>query len=336
MSELDLRLDLMQAKETPRELMDALNRSILERVVNSTDEAIITENLQGIVTSWNVGAEKMFGYATSEAVGQHISFLIPRASNTSVQGFIQRMMLGERIAPFETQRVHKSGFRVNVRVSMSPILSAGGEVAGVVSITGAPSEAKGMRSEARLWELTSNLPIFVLGTDIRGLITLAEGRALSTLGFGSRDLVGRSMEEVFANQPQMLEATRAAMRGEGLSFQFQWLDRHFETWLTPVLDGEKRTGLRAIAFDISDRINTQKALDTSDMQLREIIDALPVRVVRIDKQGFINLYEGRDVKPQTSLERIGRSAFEVFGSSQVIVTGLKRALSGESFTAVIE
>jgi PAS domain-containing protein len=92
MSELDLRLELLQAKETPRELMDALNRSILERVVNSTDEAIITENLQGIVTSWNAGAEKMFGYSTAEAVGQHISFLIPRASNTSVQGFIQRMM----------------------------------------------------------------------------------------------------------------------------------------------------------------------------------------------------------------------------------------------------
>ena len=336
MSELDIRLELIQARETPREMMDALNRSILERVVNSTDEAIITENLQGIVTSWNVGAEKMFGYATSEAVGQHISFLIPRANNTSIQGFIQRMMLGERIPPFETQRVHKSGFRVNVRVSMSPILDVGGGVAGVVSISGAPSEMKGMRSEARLWELTSNLPIFVLGTDVRGLITLAEGRALDTLGFNSRNLVGRSMQEVFEDQPQMLEATQAAMRGEGLSFSFQWHDRHFETWLTPVLDGEKRTGLRAIAFDITDRIKAQKALDTSDMQLREIIDALPVRVVRIDKAGFINLYEGRDVKPQTSLERIGRSAFEVFGSSEVIVTGLKRALSGESFTAVIE
>ena len=336
MSELDLRLELVQAKETPREMMDALNRSILERVVNSTDEAIITENIQGIVTSWNVGAEKMFGYATSEAVGQHISFLIPRANNTSIQGFIQRMMLGERIPPFETQRVHKSGFRVNVRVSMSPILDAAGGVAGVVSISGAPSEMKGMRSEARLWELTSNLPIFVLGTDVRGLITLAEGRALDTLGFLSRNLVGRSMQEVFEDQPQMLQATEAAIRGEGLSFSFEWHGRHFETWLTPVLDGEKRTGLRAIGFDITDRIKAQKALDTSDMQLREIIDALPVRVVRIDKAGYINLYEGRDVTPQTSLERIGRSAFEVFGSSAVIVAGLKRALSGESFTAVIE
>jgi PAS domain S-box-containing protein len=336
MSELDLRLELVQAKETPREMMDALNRSILERVVNSTDEAIITENLQGIVTSWNIGAEKMFGYTTPEAVGQHISFLIPRANNTSVQGFIQRMMLGEKIQPFETQRVHKSGFRVNVRVSMSPILDTSNAVVGVVSITGAPSEMKGMRSEARLWELTSNLPIFVLGTDMRGSITLAEGRALDTLGFESRNLVGRLMQDVFEGQPEMLEAVQAATRGEGLSFSFGWHGRHFETWLTPVLDGDKRTGLRAIAFDITDRINAQTALSTSDMQLREIIDALPVRVARIDVHGIISLYEGRDVTPQTSLERVGRSAFEVFGSNQVVVAGLKRALSGESFTAVIE
>jgi PAS domain S-box-containing protein len=336
MGELDLRLELVQAKETPREMMDALNRSILERVVNSTDEAIVTENLQGIVTSWNVGAEKMFGYTTAEAVGQHISFLIPRANNTSVQGFIQRMMLGEKIPPFETQRVHKSGFRVNVRVSMSPILDTNNAVVGVVSITGAPSEMKGMRSEARLWELTSNLPIFVLGTDMRGSITLAEGRALDLLGFESRNLVGRAIQDVFEGQPQMLEAVQAATRGEGLSFSFEWHGRHFETWLTPVLDGDKRTGLRAIAFDITDRINAQTALNTSDMQLREIIGALPVRVARIDVNGIISLYEGRDVRPQTSLERVGRSAFEVFGSSQVVVAGLKRALAGESFTAVIE
>ncbi len=336
MSELDLRLELVQAKETPREMMDALNRSILERVVNSTDEAIITENLQGIVTSWNVGAEKMFGYATSEAVGQHISFLIPRANNTSVQGFIQRMMLGEKIPPFETQRVHKSGFRVNVRVAMSPILDINQSVVGVVSITGAPSEMKGMRSEARLWELTSNLPIFVLGTDMRGSITLAEGRALNTLGFESRNLVGRLIQDVFEGHPQMLLAVQVAMRGEGLSFSFGWHGRHFETWLTPVLDGDKRTGLRAIAFDITDRINAQTALSTSDMQLREIIDALPVRVARIDVDGIISLYEGRDVTPQTSLERVGRSAFEVFGSNKMVVAGLKRALAGESFTAVIE
>ncbi len=336
MGELDLRLELVQAKETPREMMDALNRSILERVVNSTDEAIITENLQGIVTSWNVGAEKMFGYATSEAVGQHISFLIPRANNTSVQGFIQRMMLGEKIPPFETQRVHKSGFRVNVRVAMSPILDTNHSVIGVVSITGAPSEMKGMRSEARLWELTSNLPIFVLGTDMRGSITLAEGRALGMLGFESRDLVGRLMHDVFEGHPQMLQAVQAAIRGEGLSFSFAWHGRHFETWLTPVLDGDKRTGLRAIAFDITDRIKAQTALSTSDMQLREIIDALPVRVARIDINGIISLYEGRDVPPQTSLERVGRSAFEVFGANPMVVAGLKRALAGESFTAVIE
>lgn len=106
----------------------------LAAIVESSDDAIISKNLEGVVTSWNKGAERIFGYAAEEAIGRHISFLFPPELLDEEFAILGKIKSGQRIEHFKTVRVARDGRKVDVSLTVSPILDVQGRVIGASKI----------------------------------------------------------------------------------------------------------------------------------------------------------------------------------------------------------
>ncbi len=108
--------------------------SILAAIIDSSEDAIVSKRLDGIITTWNKSAERMFGYAEHEAVGSHISLLIPPDRMDEEADIIRMMKAGQKTGHFETMRLRKGGMPIQVSISVSPIRNAKGEIIGASKI----------------------------------------------------------------------------------------------------------------------------------------------------------------------------------------------------------
>ena len=115
-------------------------------IVESSEDAIISKDLDGIVKSWNEAAERLFGFSAAEAIGQHISLLIPEDRLDEEPGIIERIRLGERIDHYETIRRKKDGTQIHVSLTISPVKDMRGRIVGASKIARDISERK--RAEA--------------------------------------------------------------------------------------------------------------------------------------------------------------------------------------------
>jgi len=124
-------------------------------LVESSDDAIVSKSLEGIITSWNAGAERIFGYTSEEAVGRSIRMLIPPDRSFEEDIVLARIARGERVPPFDTVRWRKDDTLVDVSVTVSPIRDESGAIVGASKIARDISERK--RIEAELADLQRRL-----------------------------------------------------------------------------------------------------------------------------------------------------------------------------------
>jgi len=124
-------------------------RAQLAAIVESSDDAIVGKNLDGIVQSWNASAVRIFGYEPHEAIGRHITFIIPPELRSEEDEIIAQLRAGRRIDHFDTVRVSKSGRRVNVSLSISPIRDGRGRVVGAAKIARDVTQRKRMEAALR-------------------------------------------------------------------------------------------------------------------------------------------------------------------------------------------
>lgn len=106
----------------------------LAAIVEGSQDAILSKTPEGIITSWNRGAERLYGYSDKEAIGQPITLLVPPERHEELSSIFLRIQSGEAVAPFETVRVRKNGTRVAVSVQVSPIKTQDGEIIGASTI----------------------------------------------------------------------------------------------------------------------------------------------------------------------------------------------------------
>src|ERR671932_1511022 len=106
----------------------------LAAIIESADDAIISKTLEGIITSWNKGAERIFGYTAEEAVGRPVTMLIPADHPDEEPSILARLRRGERIEHYETVRVRKDGTPINISLTVSPIRDAEGRIVGASKI----------------------------------------------------------------------------------------------------------------------------------------------------------------------------------------------------------
>jgi PAS domain S-box-containing protein len=121
----------------------------LAAIVDSTDDAVLSKTLDGTVTSWNKGAERLYGYSAEEAVGRHVSFIVPQERLVELQEITEKIARGERVEHLETVRVAKDGRQISVSVTISPVLGAGGGIAGMSSIARDIGEQKRLENKLR-------------------------------------------------------------------------------------------------------------------------------------------------------------------------------------------
>jgi len=118
------------------------NNSLLASIIDSSDDAIIGKDLKGIITSWNKGAENIFGYSAQEAIGQSIQLLIPPELFNDELNTLKIISQGKRVSHFETVRLCKDGRLIDVSATISPIIDANGNVIGASKIARDITESK--------------------------------------------------------------------------------------------------------------------------------------------------------------------------------------------------
>ena len=146
---LRCHLDITERKRGERALLS------LAAIVESSDDAIVSKDLHGIIVSWNAAAQRIFGYTEAEAVGQPVTIIIPPELQNDELQFLKRLQAGEHIEHFETIRVTKQGKRVHVSLTISPISNSKGEVVGASKIARDITDRK--RAEHSLHEARAEL-----------------------------------------------------------------------------------------------------------------------------------------------------------------------------------
>jgi PAS domain S-box-containing protein len=188
---------------------------LFSAVVESSNDAIITELLDGTITGWNGAAERLFGFSATEALGRNINIIVPPDRRDEVRNIIERTRRGEPIEHFETSRVRKDGSAVDVSLSVSPIRSVSGEVVGISKAARDIAESK--RTEQALsQEIEERRRIFdssndlILVTDTAGNFIQVSPSVTAILGYQPSDMIGHSAVEFI--HPEDLEHTRREMR----------------------------------------------------------------------------------------------------------------------------
>ncbi|MEW6735701.1 MAG: PAS domain S-box protein [Acidobacteriota bacterium] len=174
----------------------------LAAIVESSDDAIVSKTLEGIITSWNKGAERIFGYTADEVIGKSISILIPSDRHDEEPGILERLKKGERIDHYETIRITKDGKLRDISLTVSPIKDQSGRIIGASKIARDITERKRIEKEIRehrewLRITLSSIGDAVIATDNKGKVTFINPIAESLTGWKQEDAIGKSLIEVF-------------------------------------------------------------------------------------------------------------------------------------------
>jgi len=233
----------------------------LAAIVNSTDDAIIGQTLDGIITSWNPAAERQYGYTAEETIGRSIELIVP----TDERGELATLLHsdGEQsIRLHDTVRVRKGGSRVHSEVSVSPIRDSTGQIIGVSSIARDVTER--IKAEQRFQQLVLAAPDAMLIIDQHGSIVLVNEQTERLFGYRGEDLVGQSIELLIparlrekhvGHRQRYLKDPRHRRMGTGIELAGLRQDGSqipVEISLAP-LDTEQGTMVSAAIRDISER-----------------------------------------------------------------------------------
>jgi PAS domain S-box-containing protein len=160
-----------------------------DSIVESSNDAIIARNLEGVISAWNAGAQRMFGYTEAEAIGQPITIIVPPAWRDEEKDILRRVRAGERIEHYETRRVSKDGKKIDVSITMSPVRDVEGRIIGDSKIVRDITERK--RAEAVLRESEERFRLaaqagkmFAYEWDVATDLVVRSGESVQILGIG--------------------------------------------------------------------------------------------------------------------------------------------------------
>jgi PAS domain S-box-containing protein len=272
-------------------------RNRLSAIVDSSDDAIISKDLNATITSWNKGAERLFGYTANEAIGRPITMLIPPDRIHEETDILGRLKRGEHINHFQTIRRHKDGTMLDVALTISPVKDASGAIVGASKIARNISEAK-MADRARhlLSAIVDSSDDAIISKDLNGIITSWNKGAERLFGYSAHEAIGKPVTILIPadrldEEPQILSRIRSGERID-----------HFETvrrrkdgtlldislTISPVKDSSGTIiGASKIARDITERKSAEEEIRRANRDLEQFAFSAshdlqePLRTVKI-------------------------------------------------------
>ncbi len=181
--------------------------SSLAAIVDSAGDAVIGKTLDGIITSWNKGAERLYGYSASDAVGSSIGMLMPEDAQESLPQMLQILRRGNPIEPFETVRVRKDGTTVNVSVGIFPVSDPGGKIVGAAAI--ARDVTQRVLADAAVRESEARLRLIEDASDELFWIADPQVSQLFHISHAFERIFGRSRESFEASSLPLLDFVHA-------------------------------------------------------------------------------------------------------------------------------
>ena len=179
-----------------------LSRAYLAAIIESSDDAIISKNLDGVIQTFNAAAERLFGYRANEVIGKPITILLPRERLHEEAEILEKLRRGERIDHFETVRITRDGRRVDISLSVSPVRDSSGTVVGAAKIARDITErkraAEALTAQREWFRVTlGSIGDAVIASDARGCITFVNESAARLTGWTSEEATGRPLVDVF-------------------------------------------------------------------------------------------------------------------------------------------
>jgi len=260
----------------------------LAAVVESSDDAIISKTLDGIITAWNRGAEKVFGYSSAEAVGKPMALLLAPERAEEESGILARIRCGESVQHFETVRVRKDGKKIDVSVTISPITDGMGAIVGASNIardvTARKFKEEQLReSEDRFRLFIEHAPAALAMFDREMRYLQVSRRWRTDYGLGERELRGVSHYEIFPEVPERWrEIHRRGLAGEVLRGEDDRLDRsdgsvQWIRWeVRPWHDrAGEIAGIVIFAEEITERKRAEQDLRESEERFQAMANGIP-------------------------------------------------------------
>ena len=264
------------------------HESLYESIINHSDDAIISKSLDGIILSWNIGAEKIFGYRAEEVVGKHISLLIPPNKSNEDNEILQRIRNGEIIHHYETDRIRKDGTVIDISLTVSPIKNKKGVITGASKIARDITDHK-LRVD-RLVNLVKEIADYKFAldeacimaiTDHKGIINYVNDNFCKISGYTRDELLGKDHRlinsgyhtELFIRDLWVTIANghiwRGEIRNKAKNGNYYWVD----TTIVPFLN-EKGKPFRYVAIrsDITDRKLAEEMNQHTQQRYKLVVD----------------------------------------------------------------
>ena len=202
-------------------------QSLFTSIINSSDDAILSKNLEGEILSWNYGAEKVFGYTEKEILGKHISILIPHHLRDEENEIIMRIRNGESIDHYETERVKKDGQLINVSLTISPIKDSTGKIIGASKISRDITDQRKSqqaieKSEAHYRMLMEQAADGIFVSDGQGKYIDVNIAGCNMMGYSRQELLGMNVIDLLMEDELPRLATQIGQLQTGEIVVSEW------------------------------------------------------------------------------------------------------------------
>jgi PAS domain S-box-containing protein len=282
-----------QMPETAEEKRNAEQLLLCATIIESSKDIILSVDTDGIITSWNKGAEKIFGYASCEIIGMHISVLIPQYLRLQESEIMERILTGKKkLSHYETERIKKDGRFITVSLTISPIMDTGGKIIGASKISTDITERKRLQKKQALFaSLVDSCDDAIISKDLNDMITSWNFGAEKAFGYKAGEVIGRHISILLPPRLQNdeMEIMGRVSKGETIShYETERIDKkggtiYVSLTISPIRD-ELGTiiGTSKISRDISKRKKAEENLKRSESNIAAIMENTDAFIYSID------------------------------------------------------